>query len=112
MKTKDWEKIEMRINGIDYVDTNMISQPIQDFYDLLEREPRLRWLAPNYRKPHELDPIAEWQNLKGMIRAIGKYHALCFMSVFLVIGAMPTLLLAVLLENRHFSQLTQTIISA
>jgi len=91
----------MRANGIDYVDVRVIYQPIQDFYALLEREPRLDWIARSY-KPESggTDHLQEWHMVRDKVRIISRWgHAIPF--ALLIICMLPMVFVGIICDAHH-----------
>lgn len=101
----------MKMNGMDYVDTQLVQQPIQDFYEMLRNEPGLAWLSRNYRNQNGVDPEQEWHAVRDKVQSISRWEKIVPM-IILVTSIMPAILTICVFEYNHCeNQLIQSLVS-
>jgi len=62
----------------------LVSPVIQEFYEFLRSEPKLSWLAKNYKERSGSDPVEEWDKICAKIRGLSVWrHVIIIGIIFL-----------------------------
>jgi len=97
------------MNGMDYVNMRMVYQPVQDFYEMLRKDPGFDWLSKNYQAHSAQNPMEEWRTVQEKVRRVSKWENVLVGTIMCAL-ACPYLLVGIILQGYHASDQVEGLI--